>query len=52
MPYTAAVNEPAPEPFAGLSAPTADEYRYCVMTIAAVRVSGMVTEETRLVSGG
>lgn len=25
---------------------------YCEMTIAAVRVSGMVTEETKLVSGG
>ena len=25
---------------------------YCEMTIAAVRVSGIVTEETKLVSGG
>src|SRR5271156_2320400 len=26
--------------------------RYCVITIDAVRVSGIVTDETRLVSGG
>lgn len=26
--------------------------RYCVITIAAVRVSGIVTDDTRLVSGG
>ena len=25
---------------------------YCEITIAAVRVSGMVTDETKLVSGG
>jgi hypothetical protein len=25
---------------------------YCVITIAAVRVSGIVTDDTRLVSGG
>jgi hypothetical protein len=26
--------------------------RYCVITIDAVRVSGIVTDETRLVNGG
>jgi hypothetical protein len=37
---------------AGTGFEIAKRSRYCVITIAAVRVSGMLAEETRLVSGG